>query len=114
MCNTKCSFTDVDEDAESWANTLLDGVRSYIPHKVVTIRLRDKPWYTNSLRRFKRILDRFVKEPNNAIMSIAGQHPDLFAIHICSFAEMLKNVMKKNRFNLIIFLKADSAFVIRY
>ena len=37
-------------------------------------------------------------------MSIARQHLDLFAIHIYSFAEMLKNGMKKNR--LIIFLKA--------
>ena len=58
VCN---SFTDVDEAAESWANTLLDGVRSFIPHKVVTIRLRDKPWYTNSLRRCKRKLDRCQK-----------------------------------------------------
>ena len=65
VCN---SFTDVDEAAESWANTLLDGVRSFIPHKVVTIRLRDKPWYTNSLRRCKRKLDRChkrAKQRNN-------------------------------------------------
>ena len=48
VCN---SFIDVNEAAESWENTLLDGVRSYIPHKVVTMRMRDKPWYTNSLRR---------------------------------------------------------------
>ena len=37
-------------------------------------------------------------------MRIAGQHSDLLAIHIYSFAEMPKNSMKKNR--LIIFLKA--------
>ena len=92
VCN---SFTDVDEAAESWTNTLLDGVRSFIPHKVVTIRLRDKPWYSNSLRRCKRKLDRChkrAKQRNNEHSWAAFR------------SETPKNGMKKNR--LIVFLKA--------
>jgi hypothetical protein len=49
-------FTSGNPDtiARAWTDAFINCARQYIPNKMVTIRPKDKPWYTNELRRLKR------------------------------------------------------------
>ena len=49
---------DINKACTLWTEIFLNTARTYIPNKVVTIRPKDSPWYTNSLRLMKRRLQR--------------------------------------------------------
>lgn len=49
---------DVNVACDRWSETFLNTARSHIPNKVVLVRPKDSPWYTNELRRFKRKVNR--------------------------------------------------------
>ena len=55
------NFTDIDFAANQWSTTVLEAAKTFIPHTMVTIRPRDKPWYNNELRRCKRRVERLHK-----------------------------------------------------
>ena len=41
-----------------WTNLLLNTARLYIPNKIILVRPKDSPWFTNSLRKMRRKLIR--------------------------------------------------------
>jgi hypothetical protein len=45
---------DVNIVAQHWSEILLNGARQFIPNRMVLVRPRDKPWYSNELRNLKR------------------------------------------------------------
>ena len=45
---------DVNVASERWTHSFLNVARTFIPNKLVLIRPRDTPWYSNNLRKFKR------------------------------------------------------------
>lgn len=45
---------DIDASCERWTETFLNVARTHIPNKVITVRPKDSPWYTNELRNLKR------------------------------------------------------------
>ena len=51
-------FEDINEIYKSWSTQLLNIAHSCIPNKIITVRVGDKPWYNNELRRAKRRKDR--------------------------------------------------------
>jgi hypothetical protein len=50
---------NMDTICDSWTKKFLDISRRQIPNKDVTVRMKDKTWYNNYLRRLKRAKDRF-------------------------------------------------------
>ena len=49
---------DVDQVCNNWTQHFLSIAKQFIPNRYVTIRPSDSPWYTKSLRKIKRKLDR--------------------------------------------------------
>ena len=52
--DTEC----IDEACKNWTDTFLTVARTNVPNKVVLIRPKDSPWYSNELRLSKRKLTR--------------------------------------------------------
>ena len=50
---------DFDEMSEKFTETLFNIAREGIPTKKVTVRNKDRPWFTNELRRESKKSDRF-------------------------------------------------------
>ena len=58
-----CFLTnDVDIACDMWSNTFLNISRMYIPNKLVLVRPKDSPWYSNELRKMKRKLIRLYRK----------------------------------------------------
>ena len=55
------SIDDIDIMADKWTELLLKVARDTIPHKIVTVRPWDKPFYNGYLRKLKRHKDRLHK-----------------------------------------------------
>ena len=53
---------DVDHACSTWSEMFLNIARTHIPNKMVLIRPRDSPWYSNNLRVLKRQVDRLYKK----------------------------------------------------
>ena len=49
---------DMDNACKMWTEKVLNTARTFIPNRLVLIRPRDKPWYTNELRSMKRKVHR--------------------------------------------------------
>ena len=49
---------DINTTASSWNEIFIRIAEKYIPHRLVTIRPKDKPWYHSRLRNLKRKLDK--------------------------------------------------------
>ena len=49
--NTLDIFDDVDDAVDYFENILKASLNTCIPHKLVTIRPRDKPWFTSNVRK---------------------------------------------------------------
>ena len=49
---------DIDLATRTWTDIFLNIARRFIPNKVVSIRERDRPWYSTYLRKLKRKKDR--------------------------------------------------------
>ena len=49
---------DLNTTASSWNEIFIRIAEKYIPHRLVTIRPKDKPWYHSRLRNLKRKLDK--------------------------------------------------------
>ena len=49
---------NIDEVCQSWTDLFLHVAKSTIPNKIVTIRPKDAPWYSNKLRNLKRKVKR--------------------------------------------------------
>ena len=79
------SSEDVNCIACSWTETLLNGARMFIPNRTITVRPKDKPWYTNELRTIKRKVLRLfhiAKRSNNptkweAYRTLNGEYHEL-------------------------------------
>ena len=56
------SSDDIDLVCASWTEMFIGIAKRYIPNRVVTIRPRDSPWYTNALRLMKRKLHRLLRK----------------------------------------------------
>ena len=58
LSNAKWDDCFVSEDIDSvtmkWTNLLLSIARQFIPNRIITVRPKDKEWYTNDHRRLKR------------------------------------------------------------
>ena len=52
------SCDNLDETCEMWTTKVLNTARAFIPNKVVLVRPKDKPWYSNELRLLKRKVKR--------------------------------------------------------
>ena len=53
---------DINVATEAWTVQLLKIAKETIPNKLVTIRPKDKPWYTNALRQLCRTKNRLFKK----------------------------------------------------
>ena len=60
------SSDDIDLACASWTEMFIGIAKRYIPNRVVTIRPRDSPWYTNALRLMKRKLHRLLRKFKNS------------------------------------------------
>ena len=62
-------FEEIDDTVDYFQNLFLETSQLHIPHKTVTIRPKDKPWFTNTVRRAFRKRDRahtrWKKNPTN-------------------------------------------------
>ena len=57
-----CNFDDVDDMCEEFSKTFLQISSVCIPSKTILIREKDKPWFSNEIRKEIRIRDRFRKQ----------------------------------------------------
>ena len=57
-----CNFDDVDDMCEEFSKTFLQISSAYIPSKTILIREKDKPWFSNEIRKEIRIRDRLRKK----------------------------------------------------
>jgi hypothetical protein len=53
-----CKFDDVDDMCEEFSKTFLQISSACIPSKTILIREKDKPWFSNEIRKEIRIRDR--------------------------------------------------------
>ena len=60
------SSDDIDLACASSTEIFIGIAKKYIPNRVVTIRPRDSPWYTNALRLMKRKLHRLLRKFKNS------------------------------------------------
>ena len=68
---SECFDTDdVNIACDKWSEKFLNVAKSYIPNKDVLIRPKDSPWYTNTLRKFKRKVHRLF----NIVKKNPSQH----------------------------------------
>ena len=51
-------YDDINDAVDYVEELLLKTAHDYIPHKTVLIRPRDKPWFTNAVRKAFRKRDR--------------------------------------------------------
>lgn len=62
---------DIDNICRDWTKLFLQTARRFVPNYLVTVRPRDKPWYSNVLRRLKRKVTRaynLAKRTSNAML----------------------------------------------
>jgi hypothetical protein len=57
-----CNFDDVDDMCEEYSKTFLQISSACIPSKTILIREKDKPWFSNEIRKEIRIRDRIRKK----------------------------------------------------
>ena len=57
----------VNKACSMWCESFLNVARMYIPNKMVLIRPKDSPWYTNELRKFKRKVNRLFKKAKRTL-----------------------------------------------
>ena len=64
----------IDDVLEKWTASFLNLARAYIPNRIVTIRTRDVPWFSNELRKLKREKDRIHKIAKQSMLPVDWQH----------------------------------------
>ena len=52
------NFVNIDDICDKWSNTFMKIGYECIPNRNITVRLGDKPWYNNDVRRLKRAKNR--------------------------------------------------------
>ena len=57
---------DIDTINDNIVHNIFDAAKHTIPNKVVTVRLHNKPWYTNELRQLKRRMHRTFYKANKS------------------------------------------------
>jgi hypothetical protein len=57
-----CNFDDVDDMCEEFSKLVLQISSACIPSKTILMREKDKPWFSNEIRKEIRIRDRLRKK----------------------------------------------------
>ena len=82
----------LDESYTLFTTIFMDLVKSHIPNKKVTIRLRDKPWYDSEIRKFSDLRNRIKFK---AIKSSKESNWTKYK-HLRNKVDNLKNTCKGN------------------
>ena len=90
----------VDLVCESWTSKLLKVAKDTLVHKLVTVRIKDKPWYNNNLRKLKSVKDRFHKIAKQIKSQDAWvhyrEHRNNYFAQVKQAQEIHKNVKYEN------------------
>ena len=86
---------DINLVYDTWCNKLLEIAKQFIPNRTITIRLGDKPWYSNELRLSNGRRIEHITKRNNSIHQLTGLFLRHSAINIATILNLLKvNTLK--------------------
>jgi len=90
-------YDNIDDMIVDWTEKVVNCAKLFIPNKEVTIRPRDKPWYTNSLRNMKRKVMRLYENAKKHNNNASWERYNISNLKYCEEVKASKDQYESHR-----------------